>query len=143
MTESLPSLEGATLSGRLFRFPEDLPDSETVLVIGFTHAARHDVAAWKAALKTKAIPYLSLPTAAQDTTPEAMQSVAQAMRNHVPADAWEEVVQIHRGGESLLRQFSWQANAFAKLLRVSHDGCVTSRHDEGPFSPEVLAAFLG
>jgi len=143
MTNILPSLEGTSLSGRPIRFPEDLPESGLVLVLGFTHAARHDVGAWKKALTERNIPFLSLPAAARDTSAESMAGVAQAMRDHVPAVAWEQVVQIHRGGEALLRQFHWQANDFAKLLRVRRDGHVISSHGEGPFDPDSFAAFAG
>ncbi len=143
MTDRLPPLEGTTLSGRRLRFPEALPEEGLVLVIGFTHDARHDVGAWKAALAARGIGFLSLPAAARDTAPESMASVAEAMRAHVPSDAWEQVVQIHRGGEALQQAFGWQADVFAKLLRVTREGGVLSRHDEGPFSEEALAALLG
>ncbi|MFN7958807.1 MAG: hypothetical protein U0P46_10880 [Holophagaceae bacterium] len=142
-SDQLPPLEGTTLSGRRVRFPEDLPDVGTVLVIGFAHGARHDVSAWKSALTARGIAFLSLPTAERDTTPESMASVGEAMRAHVPGEAWEQVVQIHGGGEALKQAFGWQADVFAKLLRVTREGGVRSRHDEGPFSEEALAAFLG
>ncbi|MCE1205618.1 MAG: hypothetical protein LWW79_13550 [Holophagaceae bacterium] len=143
MPDRLPLLEGTTLSGRSFRFPEDLPGAGLVLVIGYTHGARHDVGAWKAALTARGIGFLSLPTAERDTTPESMASVGEAMRAHVPGGAWDQVVQVHRGGEALKQTFGWQADVFAKLLRVSGEGEVLSRHDEGPFCEEALAAFLG
>lgn len=143
MIDVLPPLEGVTLSGRLKRFPEDLPGSGVILVVGFSHGARHDVGAWKRALAERGLPFLSLPTSVLNLPFEEMEAVAQAMWNQVPAEAWEEVVQIHHGGEALLSQFGWKADAFAKLLRVTQDGRVTARHDEGPFSPEALATFLG
>ena len=96
-----------------------------------------------AALTARGIAFLSLPTAERDTTPESMASVGEAMRAHVPGEAWEQVVQIHGGGEALKQAFGWQADVFAKLLRVTREGGVRSRHDEGPFSDEALAAFLG
>lgn len=142
-SDRLPSLEGTTLSGRRVRFPEDLPGADTVLVIGFTHGARHDVGAWKAALAARGIPFLSLPTAETDTAPESMAGVAEAMRAHVPSGAWSQVVQVHRGGEALKKAFGWQADVFAKLLRVAREGDVLARHDAGPFNAEALAAFLG
>jgi len=141
--DHLPSLEGTTLSGRRIRFPADLPGAGVVLVIGFTHDARHDVGAWKAALAERGIPFLSLPTAARDTTPESMAGVAEAMRAHVPSGAWEQVVQVYQGGEALKTAFGWQTDVFAKLLRVTREGKVLARHDAGPFSGDALAAFLG
>ncbi|MBK8789564.1 MAG: hypothetical protein IPO28_05140 [Holophagaceae bacterium] len=142
-SDRLPPLEGTTLSGSSVRFPEDLPGAGLVLVIGFAHDARHDVGAWKAALAERCIPFLSLPTAARDTTPESMAGVAEAMRAHVPSGVWEQVVQIHRGGEALKKAFGWQTDVFAKLLRVTGEGEVLARHDVGPFSGDALAAFLG
>ena len=139
----LPRLEGTTVSGRALCFPDGLPEHSLVLVIGFTHEARHDVGAWKAALTAQGIPFLSLPTAAVDTSAEAMAGVAQAMRAHVPQGSWDQVVQIHRGGEALRREYSWQVDVFAKALRVTDGGEVLARHDSGPFTAEVLAAFLG
>ena len=143
MSDHLPSLEGTTLSGRTVGFPADLPETGLVLVIGFTHAARHDVGAWKAALAERGIPFLSLPTAATDTDAGAMESVAQAMRAHVPRAGWDHVVQIHRGGEALRRQFGWQADVFAKVARVGRGGLVLSCHGSGPFTEAAISAFLG
>ena len=143
MSDHLPSLEGTTLSGRTIGFPADLPETGLVLVIGFTHAARHDVGAWKAALAERGIPFLSLPTAATDTDAGAMGSVAQAMRAHVPRAGWDHVVQIHRGGEALRRQFGWQADVFAKLVRVNQNGDVLARHDSGPCTGQARSVFLG
>jgi len=144
MTNSrLPDLEGTTLSGRSIRFPRDLPETGAVLIIGFTHGARHDVGAWKVALAGSGTPFLSLPTAATDTPPASMEGVAMAMRAHVPAAAWDKVVQVHRGGEALRREYSWQPDVFAKLVRVAGDGSVMARHDAGPFCGAALGAFLG
>ena len=139
----LPNLEGTTLSGRRIEFPRDLPETGLTLVIGFTHAARHDVGAWKAALSAKGLPFLSLPTSALDAVAEDLKGVADAMRAHVPGGAWEQVVQVHRGGAALLEAFGWQADACAKALRVTGEGAVLARHDSGTFTSGALAAFLG
>ena len=143
MSDRLPSLEGTTLSGRTIRFPADLPEPGLVLVIGFTHAARHDVGAWKKALAERGIPFLSLPTSAMDTAAAEMETVAQAMRAHVPREAWDQVIQIHRGGEALRRQFGWQVDVFAKAVRVGGSGVVLSCHGSGPFTAAEISAFLG
>jgi hypothetical protein len=141
--DRLPHLEGTTLAGRRVRFPQELPTSGLILVIAFTYAARHDVGAWKTALTGRGVPFLSLPTAAMDTEVEALNSVAEAMRAHVPAGAWDQVVQIHSGGEALSRVYLWQVDVFAKVLRVTGEGEVLARHDAGPFSGAALAAILG
>ncbi len=143
MPDRLPPLEGTTLPRHTLQFPEDLPEAGLVLVIGFTHGARHDVGAWKVAFAERGVPFLSLPTAERDTAPESMAGVAEAMRAHVPSGAWDQVVQVHRGGEALKEAFGWHADVFAKLLRVTREGEVLARHDAGPFSRAALAAFLG
>ena len=140
--DRLPALEGNTLSGHPVRFPRDLAGEGLVLVIGFTHGARHDVGAWKAALTERGIPFLSLPTAATDTEAVAMAGVAGAMRAHVPEGSWDRVVQIHQGGEALQQAFGWEADASAKVVRVSGVGDVRARHDHGGFSPEALDCLL-
>lgn len=139
----LPTLEGTTLSGHSIRFPRDLPEAGLVLIIGFTHGARHDVGAWKTALGGAGIPFLSLPTAATDTTAASMEAVAMAMRAHVPTTVWDQVVQIHQGGEALKQRFGWQADVFAKVVRVTGAGEVVVRHDAGPFGEDAFRAFLG
>jgi hypothetical protein len=143
VSHHLPALEGTTLSGRPVHLPRDLPGHELTLVIGFAHGARHDVGAWKKALSERGLPFLSLPTAAVDSTVEEMAGVARAMREHLPAGLWDDVVQIHRGGAALRREFGWQADVFAKLLRVAPDGRVVASHQVGPFTGPALAAFLG
>jgi len=143
VSDRLPDLEGTTLSGRTIRFPAELPEAGLVLVIGFTHAARHDVGAWKAALTEQGLPFLSLPTAAMDQEAVDMAGVAQAMRTHVPREAWDHVVQIHRGGEALRRQFGWPVDAFAKVVRVGREGVVLSSHGSGPLTEAAISALLG
>ncbi len=143
MSVHLPVLEGITLSGRAVCLPRDLPEVPLVLVVGFTHGARHDVGAWKAALAGRGIPFLSLPTAATDLDTGDMAGVAQAMRAHVPMEGWDQVVQIHRGGPALQQTFGWPADVFAKLARVMPNGDVVSRHDAGPFTEQAFLAFLG
>ena len=143
MSDRLPDLEGTTLSGLAVRLPQDLPAHPLVLVIGFTHGSRHDVGAWKAALGALGLAYLSLPTSAVDLAADAMGEVAQAMRARVPREGWDQVVQIHRGGESLLCTFRWQVDIFAKVIRVDTMGKVLAHHDAGPFTSEAFAAFIG
>lgn len=142
-SDVLPALEGTTLSGRSVHLPQDLPAGSLVLVLGFAHGARHDVGTWKAALAAADIPYLSLPTSAQDLAREDMAEVALAMRARTPREAWEGIIQIHRGGEALQRTFGWRADGFAKLVRVGPGGTVLARHDAGPFTEAALAALLG
>ncbi len=141
--DRLPDLEGMTLSGRRVRFPQDLPAEGLVLVVGFTHAARHDVGAWKVALAAAEQAYLSLPTSAVDTVPERLEGVAEAMRVHVPSKAWDQVLQIHRGGPTLLAAFGWEPDVCAKVLRVASDGTVRAHHGHGGFTPEALERLLG
>jgi hypothetical protein len=143
MPTPLPHLEGAALSGRAVRFPADLPGHALVLIVGFTHGARGDVGAWKAALEARGIPFLSLPVAAVDQAPVDMMQVGRAMRSHLPREAWDGVIQIHKGGEALRLAFGWKPDGFAKLLRISPEGLVAASHDAGPFSPEALEALLG
>jgi hypothetical protein len=101
------------------------------------------VGAWKGALGEQGLAFLSLPTAAMDTDVQAMASVASAMRAHVPSAVWDQVIQIHQGGEALLREYSWQVDVFAKVLQVTGQGEVLAHHGVGPFSREALTAFLG
>jgi len=143
MPTSLPTLEGATLSGRAVQFPADLPAQPIILIVGFTHASRTDVGEWKEALRERGIPFLSLPSAAVDQAPADMMQVARAMRSHLPREAWDGVIQIHRGGEALRLAFGWKPDVFAKLLRVTPEGRVVSSHDAGPFSPAALEDLLG
>lgn len=142
-TAVLPLLEGTDLSGRSLRLPRDLPPGEVVLVLGFAHGARHDVAAWKVALAGRGVPYLSLPTSAHDRPAEDMAEIAEAMRARTPREAWAGILQIHRGGEALLRTFDWQADASAKVVRVGPGGAVLARHGAGAFSPAALEEVLG
>ena len=138
----LPELEGTRLSGRPVRFPEELGPGPIILIVGFTHGARIDVGAWKEALASRGITFLSLPTSAVDQTAGDMLEVARAMRSHLPREAWDGVIQIHRGGAALRRLFGWKVDALAKLVRVFRDGQVASSHDLGPYSPEALEALL-
>lgn len=141
-TPVLPPLEGTTLSGRVMRLPEDLPEGGLLLLFGLTHAARHDVGAWKAALTKRGMPFLSLPTAMEDLPAELLASVAAAMRVQVPPPGWDGVLQIHRGGPALRAAFGWEPDAFAKVLRTGPGGRVLGRHDGGPFSEAALDRIL-
>jgi hypothetical protein len=78
-----------------------------------------------------------------DTLAEEMEGVAAVMRLHVPRKSWDQVVQVHQGGQALRRQFGWQVDAWAKVLRIAERGQVLSHHDSGPFSEAAFLAWLG
>lgn len=140
--DQLPHLEGVTLEGRTVRLPEHLPAHQLVLIIGFTHEARSDVGAWKQALAARQVPFLSLPMASVDLPAIAMEGVANAMRTHVPREAWAGILQVHLGGPALKATFGWQADDFAKVIRVSPGGLVLSSHDSGAFTESALDGLL-
>ena len=98
----LPHLFGTTLSGLSRQYPADLPETPVALVFGFAHEARHDVARWKRELEARGLPYLSLPSTVDDVPAPALLGIAEAMKAHVPPEAWDRIVQIHRGAGALL-----------------------------------------
>jgi len=137
---TLPHLSGTTLSGLPRQFPADLPEAPVALVFGFAHAARGDVGLWKGALEDLGLPYLSLPTTVDDVQPQALDSIAEAMRAHVPAAAWDGIVQVHRGGGALLEALGWRPDLHAKILVTGRTGTVLAAHGHGAFSDEAFRA---
>lgn len=133
---TIPSLHGATLAGRAFRIPEDLPSTPIALIFGFDHEARHDVATWKKFFTMHGIDFLSVPTTPRDFPAESMAGTARAMKAHVPPASWGSIVQVHQGGAELLSCFRWRSDHFAKIL-VWAAGKVRASHDSGPFSEEA------
>jgi len=138
----LPPLRGFRLSGTAVEIPSGLPPGKTVLVFGFQHGARRDVGVWKRALTEAGADFLSVPIASQDQPASALESVAHAMRAHVPAAAWDGVLQIHEGGPALLRIFGWSPDLDAKVLVTDRTGVVFASHGEGPFTSSALQAVL-
>lgn len=136
---TLTHLYGTTLSGQPRQFPADLPEKPVALILGFAHAAREDVGRWKAALEALGLPYLSLPATVDDVQPHALDSIAEAMRAHVPRDGWDGIIQVHRGGGSLLEALGWRHDLHAKVLVTDRSGHVLASHGHGPFSDEALA----
>lgn len=132
-------LRGTTLSGRAVRFPQDLPESPVALILGFAHEARHDVGRWKRALEALGLPFLSLPTTVDDVPARAMAGVAEAMKAHVPAGAWEGIIQIHHGGGALADDMGWLHDPHAKVLVTDRQGLIHASHGNGEFSEEALA----
>ncbi len=130
----LPTLEGLTLGGRAMRLPQDLPPRPVALVLGFAHEARMDVAAWKKALATEGLPFLSVPVAPMELTPQDMAPTAAAMRAHVPDADWENIVQVHQGGPGLLEAMGWTAEPRAKVIVTDRAGSLLAVHGDGPFS---------
>ena len=136
----IPSLLGTTLSGRAFRIPEDLAESPTALVFGFTHEARHDVRAWKGFFTAQGIAFLSVPTTPVDVPAETLTPTMAAMRPHVPPQALDSIVMVHQGGSLLLANFGWTTEDFAKVLMLEK-GRVCAIHGEGPFGDAAAEIF--
>ncbi len=116
----------------------------TVLLFGFQHEARQDLGAWKRALDAAGLPWMSLPVAQEGTDPEALASIAKAMKHHAPERDWERTILVHAGGTALLMAFGWVPDLFAKVLLVEGDGTVLYQHG-GPYSDgavEALTAVL-
>lgn len=113
-----------------------------VLVFGFQHGARRDVGTWKRALAEAGADFLSVPIASENQPADALESVAHAMRAHVPAAAWDGVLQVHEGGPALLQTFGWSADFDAKVLVTDRTGAVFASHGVGPFTPTALQAML-
>ncbi len=136
---TLPHLFGTTLSGQRRQYPADLPDTPVALIFGFAHAARGDVGLWKGALEDLGLPYLSLPTTVDDVQPHALDSIAEAMRAHVHASAWDGIVQVHRGGGALLEALGWRHDLHAKVLVTDRRGALLASHGHGAFNDQALA----
>ena len=139
----LPPLRGFKLSGIAVEIPSGLPSGKTALIFGFQHGARRDVGVWKRALAEAGADFLSVPIASNDQPASALESVALAMRAHVPAASWNGVLQIHEGGPALLQAFGWSADLDAKVLVTDSTGMVFASHGEGPFTLSALQAVLG
>lgn len=130
----LPHLFGTTLSGLSRQYPADLPETPVALVFGFAHEARHDVARWKRELEARGLPYLSLPSTVDDVPAPALLGIAEAMKAHVPPEAWDRIVQIHRGAGALLEALGWRRDLHAKVLVTQRRGDALASHGSGPFS---------
>lgn len=135
---TLPPLRGTTLSGRSVRFPQDLPETPVALIFGFAHEARHDVGHWKRALEAHGLPFLSLPATVDDVPARALAGVAEAMKAHVPAAAWESIIQIHHGGGALAEAMGWLHDPHAKVLVTDRGGLIHASHGNGAFQEEAL-----
>ncbi len=129
----IPSLHGTSLSGRAFRIPADLPNSPIALVFGFSHEARHDVRAWKQFFTDQGIAFLSVPITSSDVGAETLTPTMDAMKPHLPPQAWDSIVMVHAGGGELLTHFKWTADDFAKVLLLK-EGQVRAEHGHGAFS---------
>lgn len=141
MSAQLPSIQGADLAGNPVTFPQDLPPIPTVLLIGFQHDSRQDVNAWKRALDSAGVPWMSLPTPPVDVSPQAAAGAAAAMKSHAPEGAWTRTILVEKGGPDLLAAFGWTPDHSAKVLLIGDEGAVLFAHG-GPFSEDAASALL-
>lgn len=131
-------LRGTSLAGRACLFPQDLPERPVALILGFAHESRHDVQRWKRALDRFGLPWLSLPSTVEDVPARALVGVAEAMKAHVPEEAWDTIVQVHHGAGALREAMGWRHDPHAKVLVTDRSGHVLAMHGDGEFSPEAL-----
>jgi hypothetical protein len=134
----LPHLFGTTLSGHPRQYPADLPETPVALVFGFSHEARHDVGRWKQALADRGLPFLSLPSTVDDVPAHAMAGIAEAMKAHVPVEARDAIVQVHRGAGALMEALGWRRDLHAKVLVTDRSGDILASHGSGAFTEEAL-----
>ncbi|MCB0317579.1 MAG: hypothetical protein KDD56_02395 [Bdellovibrionales bacterium] len=59
-TPSLPAVELADLNGQVYEFPKDLPASQNVLVLGFSHEQKDSTQSWMAPLAELETKYSNL-----------------------------------------------------------------------------------
>ncbi len=139
---TLPPLRGTSLAGRLVHLPQDLPETPVALLLGFAHESRHDLGRWKRALDGHGLPWLSLPATVEDVPAHALVGVAEAMKAHVPQEAWDSIVQVNHGGGALMEAMGWRHDPHAKVLVTDRSGHVLASHGDGEFSDEALAVVV-
>lgn len=139
--ETLPSVEGKSLSGEVWRLPEDLAGKPAILLIGYVQEAQFDGDRWLIGLLQTQTPakILEVPTI-KGLVPSLISGrIDSGMREGIPSEDWASVVTVYGSGAGDLVEFT--GNEKPRNMRVvllDAEGRIRWFHDRGFSAGKVV-----
>ena len=136
-----PSVSGQALSGRVFRFPEDVAGAPVLLLCAYRRGTQVDIDRW-AAFAARELPDLAvyeLPIIPALVWRPFKGMIDGGMRGGVPRDQWHRVVTLYDQGGKARDFLGDPGGQRAQVVLLDAAGIVTF-HDDGGFRDEGAAA---
>ena len=137
--EVFPPVTGTALTKEVKNLPDDLPQENVLLLLGYVQNAQFDIDRWLIGLdmtKTNVAVY-ELPTI-QGMFPRMFQTqIDNGMRKGIPKEIWGGVITIYEDGETIQRMTGNQDPNNARVLLLNQAREIVWFYDRG-FSVAAL-----
>ena len=145
MGQMFPSISGKSLDQRHYRIPQDLPNRQTLLLIGYKQASQFDIDRWVMGLLQTETPMrlVEVPTIPGLVPTIASGWIDDGMRSGIPREDWGAVVTLY--GEAARPVAELTGTERGRLTRVvvlDGEGTIVWFDDEG-YSPRKAMQVAG
>ena len=137
--EIFPSVKGTALTKEAKSIPDDLPQENVLLLLGYVQNSQFDIDRWLIGLdmtKTEVAVY-ELPTI-QGMFPRMFQTqIDNGMRKGIPKEIWGGVITIYEDGETIQKMTGNERPNNARVLLLNQEREIIWFYDKG-FSVAAL-----
>lgn len=137
--ETFPAVTGTALTKEIKNLPDDLPQENVLLLLGYVQDAQFDIDRWFIGLDmTKtAVTAFELPTI-QGMFPRMFQTqIDNGMRAGIPKEIWGGVITIYEDGDTIQKMTGNENPNNARVLLLNPDREIVWFYDRG-FSVAAL-----
>jgi hypothetical protein len=133
--QSIPAIEGETLSGKKVSLPAAAGGQPALLIIGFTHGSEAQTKAWSQRVRDR-FPVWSI--AVLDDVPGLVRGmVKHGIRSGTPKEQYDRFVLVYRGEKELKQAAGFEKPDEAYLLVIDKTGTIQLRL-HGPVSDAAV-----
>lgn len=138
--QSIPTIEGETLSGKKISLPAEVGSQSALLIIGFTHGSQAQVKAWGARVRGR-FPAWSI--AVLEDAPRFVRGMAShSIKGAIPKDQYDRFLLVYHGEKQLKEAAGFDRPDDAYLLVIDSIGTIRWR-GHGPVSDAAVEDIAG
>ena len=138
--EVFPSVDGASLDGRPYRLPGDLPEGNVLILVGYVQDAQFDIDRWLLGLvQAEAdLPVFEVPTIKGIFPGLIAGRIDEGMRQGIPREDWASVVTVYDDAARIVELTGNENPNNARVILLDEARQVMWYHDEGYSASRLL-----
>jgi hypothetical protein len=134
--QSIPAIEGETLSGKKVSLPAAADGQSALLIIGFTHGSEAQTRAWSQRVRGR-FPVWSI-AVLEDVPGLVRGMVKRGIKSGTPKELHDRFVLVYHGEKQLKQAAGFDKPDDAYLLVIDKGGVITWRF-HGPVTDDAVA----
>lgn len=137
--DTFPKIEGKSLDGQFWSFPDDLEGKNVLLLIGYKQETQFDIDRWLIGIDQKKynINIFEVPTIEGWVPRIIAGKIDGGMRAGIPKELWKIVVTIYKDADKVVGFLGNENPLNARAVVIDKMGKVRFIHDKG-FSVDAL-----